>query len=216
MDRRPEDMIIAAEAASKDEIAIRILLPAARLEHFIVSKQPVKPLLNVAFIDVETTGTDPLADQVIDLDYVILCVNASVNGTVKIPGSGKVKFPTLRFGFSGGLGGASIFGWASAASWFDRGRRRNSRIGPDVLREQVGMPTQAIARAVDLDNDGMVQQPVEQRRCDDGAAEDVAPFSKAAVRGEDHRAFLVSRIDDLEEQVAAARYDREVADLIDD
>ena len=67
------------------------------------------------------------------------------------------------------------------------------------------MPTQAIARAVDLDNDGMVQQPVEQRCCDDGAAEDVAPFSKTAVRGEDHRAFLVSRIDELEEQVAAAR-----------
>lgn len=76
MDRRPEDMIIAATAASKDEIAIRILLPAARLEHFIVSKQPVEPLLNVAVIDVETTGTDPLVDQVIDLGYVILQVDA--------------------------------------------------------------------------------------------------------------------------------------------
>lgn len=76
MDRRPEDMIVAAAAASKDEIAIRILLPAARLEHFIVSKQPVEPLLNVAVIDVETTGTDPLADQVIDLGYVILQVDA--------------------------------------------------------------------------------------------------------------------------------------------
>jgi DNA polymerase-3 subunit epsilon len=69
-------MIIAATAASKDEIAIRILLPAARLEHFIVSKQPVEPLLNVAVIDVETTGTDPLVDQVIDLGYVILQVDA--------------------------------------------------------------------------------------------------------------------------------------------
>ena len=62
----------------------------------------------------------------------------------------------------------------------------------------------------------MMQQPVEQRRCNDGAAEDVAPFRKAAVRGEDHRALFVARIDQLEEQVAAAGYDREVTDLIDD
>lgn len=78
------------------------------------------------------------------------------------------------------------------------------------------MPTQAIARPVDLGNVGMLRHLVGQRRCDDGAGEDVAPFSKAAVRGEDHRTFFVSRIDDLEKQVAAARYDLEVADLIDD
>ena len=78
------------------------------------------------------------------------------------------------------------------------------------------MPTQAVARAIDLDDDGMMQQPVEQRGCDHGTAEDVAPFRKAAVRGEDHRALFVARIDQLEEQVAAAGYDREVTDLIDD
>jgi len=62
----------------------------------------------------------------------------------------------------------------------------------------------------------MMQQPVEQRGCDHGAAEDVAPFRKAAVRGEDHRPLFVARIDQLEEQIAAAKYNREIADLIDD
>lgn len=76
MDRRPENMSTAAPAATNDEIAIRILLPAAKLEHFIVSKQPVEPLLQVAVIDVETTGTDALCDQIIDLGYVILLVDA--------------------------------------------------------------------------------------------------------------------------------------------
>ena len=76
MDRRPENMSTAAPAATNDEIAIRILLPAAKLEHFIVSKQPAEPLLQVAVIDVETTGTDALCDQIIDLGYVILLVDA--------------------------------------------------------------------------------------------------------------------------------------------
>ena len=69
---------------------------------------------------------------------------AVVNGTVKIPGSGKVKFPTLRFGFLGGLCGTSIFGWASAAPGFDGRRRRNQGVGPDVLGQQIGMPTQTV------------------------------------------------------------------------
>ena len=139
-----------------------------------------------------------------------------VNGTVKIPGSGKVKFPTLRIGFSGGLCGASIFGWASAAPGLDGRRWRNQRVGPDVLGQQIGMPTQAVARAVDLDDNGMMQQPVEQRRCHHRATEDVAPLCKAAVRCEDHRPLFIARIDQLEEQVATAGYDREIADLIDD
>jgi hypothetical protein len=43
-----------------------------------------------------------------------------------------------------------------------------------------------VAGTLDLDDDGMVQQAIEQRRGDDGAAEDVAPFGEAAVRGQDH------------------------------
>src|ERR1700719_1681509 len=62
----------------------------------------------------------------------------------------------------------------------------------------------------------MMEQPVEQRGGDDGIPEDVAPFGKAAVGGEDHGALFVAGVDELEEQVAAAGGDRQVADLVDD
>jgi hypothetical protein len=62
----------------------------------------------------------------------------------------------------------------------------------------------------------VVEQPVEQRGGDDGVAEHIAPFRKAAVRSQDHGALLVSCIDELEEQITAAGNDRQVADFIDD
>jgi len=40
-----------------------------------------------------------------------------------------------------------------------------------VLGHQVGVLTQAIAGTFDLDDDGVVEQPVEQRGGDDGIAE---------------------------------------------
>src|SRR5262249_26775821 len=49
-----------------------------------------------------------------------------------------------------------------------------------------------------------------------GIAEDLAPFCEAAIRGEYHGAFLVSCIDELEEQIAAASNDWQVTDFIDD
>ena len=39
---------------------------------------------------------------------------------------------------------------------------------------------------------------------------------EAAVRGQDHGAALVTSIDELEEQIAAAGYDRQISDLIHD
>lgn len=42
------------------------------------------------------------------------------------------------------------------------------------------------------------------------------PFGKAAIGRQDHRAFLVACIDELEEQVAAAGDDREITDLVND
>lgn len=65
-----------AYGKDSDEWSIRVLLPAARLEHFIVRKQAVEPLSTIAVIDTETTGTDPARDQIIDLAYVILRVDA--------------------------------------------------------------------------------------------------------------------------------------------
>ena len=61
------------------------------------------------------------------------------------------------------------------------------------------MRAQAVAGALDLDDDGVVEQPVEEGGCDDGVAEDLAPLGEAAVRGEDHRPLLVAGVDQLEE-----------------
>jgi len=44
----------------------------------------------------------------------------------------------------------------------------------------------------------------------------ISPHSEAAVRGQDHSAFFIAGVDELEEQVAAAGSDREVADFVDD
>jgi len=74
----------------------------------------------------------------------------------------------------------------------------------------------AIAGALDLNDDGMMEQPVEQRGSDHGITEDVAPFGKAAVGGEDHGALFVTGVDELEEQITPTGGDGEVADLVDD
>jgi hypothetical protein len=50
-----------------------------------------------------------------------------------------------------------------------------------MLGNKVGMLTKAIARSFDLDDDGMMEQTVEQRRGDHGVTEDIAPFGEAAV-----------------------------------
>jgi len=55
------------------------------------------------------------------------------------------------------------------------------RTGSDVFGEEVGVLPHAIAGALDLDDHGVMKQPVEQRGCDDGIAEHVSPFSEATV-----------------------------------
>jgi hypothetical protein len=85
-----------------------------------------------------------------------------------------------------------------------------------VFGDEVGVLAQAVAGALDLDDDGVVQEAIEERRGDDGIAEHFTPLREAAVGGEDHRAFLVAGVDQLEEQVGAAGGDRQVADLVDD
>jgi len=89
-------------------------------------------------------------------------------------------------------------------------------MGAGVLRDQVGVGAEAIAGAFDVDDDGVVEQAVEERGGDDGIAEDVAPFGEAAIGREDHGALFVTGVDELEEQVGAARGDGEVTDLVDD
>ena len=85
-----------------------------------------------------------------------------------------------------------------------------------IIGDQVGMLAQPIAGALDVDDDGVMKQTVEQRGCDHRIAENLAPFGKAAIGGQDHRAALIARIDQLEEQIAGTGADAEVPDLIND
>src|SRR5512132_2723749 len=111
---------------------------------------------------------------------------------------------------------APIFRRSAATAWRLRGWWGDRRSGAEVFRDEVGVLAKAIARPLDLEDDGVMEEPIEQRRGDDRVAEDVAPFGEAAVGGEDHRPLFVAGIDQLEEQVAAAGDDRQVADLVDD
>ena len=95
-------------------------------------------------------------------------------------------------------------------------RGLDERLGADVLGDEFGVLTQAVARALDLDDDGVVKQSVEQSRGDDGVSEDLAPFGEAAIGSQDHGALFVAGIDELEEQIAAAGDHRQVSDLVDD
>ena len=56
------------------------------------------------------------------------------------------------------------------------------------------MLAQPVAVALDLDDDGVVQQAIEERGCDDGIAEDLAPLGESAVGGEDHGAAFVAGV----------------------
>jgi hypothetical protein len=50
-----------------------------------------------------------------------------------------------------------------------------------VLRNEVGVLAEPVARSFDLDDDGVMEKPIEERRGDDGVAEDVAPFGEAGL-----------------------------------
>jgi hypothetical protein len=63
---------------------------------------------------------------------------------------------------------------------------------------------QTVASPFDLNDDGVVEEPVEECGGDDGIAEDLTSFREAAVGCEDHGTFLVTCVDQLEEQVGAA------------
>ena len=50
-----------------------------------------------------------------------------------------------------------------------------------MLGNEVGVLAHAIAGAFDLNDNGMMEQPIEQRGGDDRIAKELAPFGKAAV-----------------------------------
>ncbi len=51
------------------------------------------------------------------------------------------------------------------------------------------MAAEAVASASDLDDDGVVQEPIEERGGDDGTAGYLTPLGEAPVRGQDKAAF---------------------------
>lgn len=55
-----------------------------------------------------------------------------------------------------------------------------------TLGHQIGVLAQPVARPLDLDDDGVVQQPVEKSGGNDGVAEHLAPLGEATIGGEDH------------------------------
>jgi hypothetical protein len=140
---------------------------------------------------------------------------ASVGGINRhrsFPECGPSIFPRWRLGISRGLDRGFLSGRTAAARllW----RRVDERRRTCVLRHECGVLAESVARSFDLDDDCMLQQSVEQRGGDGWIAERLAPFGEAAVRGDDHRILLVARVDELEEQIAAAWHDREVSDLV--
>jgi hypothetical protein len=110
-----------------------------------------------------------------------------------------------------------VLWWPAAALGLRRdGRRLDDGFRSDVLWHEVGVLAQTIARALDLDDDGVVKKPVQQGGGDDGVAKNFAPFREAAIGCEDHRALLVAGVDELEKQISAAGNDQQVADFVDD
>ena len=62
----------------------------------------------------------------------------------------------------------------------------------------------------------MVEEPIENRRGNDGIPEDLAPGAETLITGEQNRALLIAPRDELEEQVGALPINGHIAGLIND
>ena len=71
-----------------------------------------------------------------------------------------------------------LFWRSAAAAW--RGEAGEGS-ETEIFRDQVGVLAQPVTGTLDVDDDGMVKQPIEERGGDDGMAEELTPFGKAAV-----------------------------------
>jgi hypothetical protein len=103
------------------------------------------------------------------MDFAVIRPLVRVNGAAIFLRSGAAKFPSLA-GSAVGVIGASVY-WRPATTFQGR---RNGICGPvrleaDGLGQEVGVFAQPIAGALDLDDDGVVKQPVEEGGLDSGA-----------------------------------------------
>jgi hypothetical protein len=74
---------------------------------------------------------------------------------------------------------------------------------------------QAITFASDVDGPGMVQQPIQNRGCNDGIAKDRSPISVAFVGSQDDASAFVTSPDQLNEDGCSHVVQRQVAHLVD-
>ncbi len=96
---------------------------------------------------------------------------------------------------------------------------RRGGVGEEgVLRAGLAAFAQAVGVAADVDDGGLVQEPVEGGAGHDGVAgEDLGPVGEGFVGGEhDGPAGVVALGDDLEQQRGLGRFEGEVADLVED
>lgn len=59
-----------------DHANLKILREVGQIGHFVRNKVAVEPIRQICLIDCETTGTDPQVDQIIDLAYIVLAIDA--------------------------------------------------------------------------------------------------------------------------------------------
>ena len=78
------------------------------------------------------------------------------------------------------------------------------------------MLPEAVTVAVDLDDNGVMEEPIEECRCDYAIPEDLAPLGKAPVAGQYYGTLFVAGVDELKEQVRATAFQRQIAHLVDD
>jgi hypothetical protein len=76
--------------------------------------------------------------------------------------------------------------------------------------------SESVAVALQGDDFGMVDEPVDHGCCNDFVTEHLAPAAERLVGSDDQGGALVARGDELEEQVRRFGLERDVADLVDD
>ena len=75
---------------------------------------------------------------------------------------------------------------------------------------------EAVGVAADIQRNGMVEHPVEDRGGNQAITEDLAPRGEALVAGQDHGPALVAAGDQLKDQVGPLALDGQGTDLVDD
>lgn len=107
----------------------------------------------------------------------------------KIPQKWRCKIPHFAIcGSVNVLASISIFRRPAARLGF-------GRAWPDGLGQEVCMAPQTIAGTRDLNDDGVMKQPIQKRRGYHRTSEDFPPYSKTAVGSEDHRALFLASVD---------------------